>query len=154
MAMTFADFYQILTEAEVRRDDQSLPHDVRARSAETVSLCEERLAKEGLSRDQLADLAKGYEFNGLAGCVVQRKNRITGLLVGLYNAGQAGMDEESGKWATVCEAHSTICNHETLAAARSHFADPTMWCEECQKNHPSKEGSSAWVADSRLAESC
>jgi hypothetical protein len=132
--MTFADFYQILSEAEARRDDQLLPKEVRTRSTETVALCEERMAKMGLSRSQLIELATGYAFNDLAGCVVQRKNRITGLLVGLYNAGQAGMDEESGKWATVCETHSTICNHETLAAAKSHLADPTMWCEECQKN--------------------
>lgn len=73
-----------------------------------------------------------YEFNGLAGCVVQRKSRRTGFMVGLYNATQAGMDPESGSWATVCEEHSTICNHETLMLARSHLGDPTMWCELCQ----------------------
>ncbi|MGF6996684.1 hypothetical protein [Paraburkholderia sp. GAS32] len=42
------------------------------------------------------------------------------------------MDAESGAWATVCEKHSTICNHSTLKLARDHLGDPTMWCEECQ----------------------
>lgn len=75
---------------------------------------------------------KEYEFNGLAGCVVQRKSQRTGHLVGLYNAEQAGMDPDSGPWATVCEKHSIICNHSTLKLARDHLGDPTMWCEECQ----------------------
>lgn len=57
MSMTYGQFYQILTEAEARRDDDSLPDDVRQRSAETVSLCKERMAREGLTRDALIQLA-------------------------------------------------------------------------------------------------
>lgn len=81
-----------------------------------------------------------YEFNGLAGCVVQRMSRRTGYQVGLYKADQAGMDPESGTWATVCEKHSTICNHESLALARSHLGDPTTWCELCQEHNTSPSG--------------
>ncbi|WP_321935387.1 hypothetical protein [Paraburkholderia sp. J8-2] len=55
--MTYADFYQILIEAEQRRDDETLPHEVRGRSEETVSLCKERMAREGLTRDRLIELA-------------------------------------------------------------------------------------------------
>lgn len=55
--MTYADLYQILIEAEARRDDESLPADVSARSAEMVSLVKERMAKEGLTRTQLLHLA-------------------------------------------------------------------------------------------------
>jgi hypothetical protein len=55
--MTFADLWQILIEAEARRDDETLPLDVRERSGETVSLCKERMAREGLTRDQLKALA-------------------------------------------------------------------------------------------------
>ena len=55
--MTYADLYQILIEAEARRDNESIPADVRTRSAETVSLVKERMAKEGLTRSQLVDLA-------------------------------------------------------------------------------------------------
>jgi len=81
-----------------------------------------------------------YEINGLAGCVVQRKSRRTGRLVGLYHADQAGMDLESGAWSTVCEEHSTICNHKTLAHARAHLGDPTMWCELCQEHDGDRAG--------------
>jgi hypothetical protein len=72
-----------------------------------------------------------YAFNGLAGCVEQRKSRQTGLMVGLYHADQAGMDPDAGKWVTVCEAHSQLVNHPTLALARFHLADPVGWCEVC-----------------------
>ncbi len=55
--LTFSMLLQILEEAESRRDDQSLPQDARDRSAETVSLCKQRMAKEGLNRDRLQQLA-------------------------------------------------------------------------------------------------
>lgn len=76
-------------------------------------------------------MPRHYEFNGLAGCVVQRKSRETGLLVGLYHAGQAGMDPEAGAWVTVCEKHGQLVNHETLALARYHLVNPMGWCEVC-----------------------
>lgn len=56
--LTFSMLLQILEEAEERRDDGSLPQDVRNRSAETASLCMQRLADEGLSRERLEHLAK------------------------------------------------------------------------------------------------
>lgn len=77
-------------------------------------------------------MTRDHKFNGLAGCVVQRRSRTTGHVVGLYHAEQAGMDPDSGAWATVCEEHSSICNHDTLALARAHLGDPTMWCEQCR----------------------
>ena len=55
--MTFSMLLQILQEAEARRDDASLPQEVRDRSAETVSLCKQRMAMEGLTREQLTELA-------------------------------------------------------------------------------------------------
>lgn len=56
-------------------------------------------------------MPRQYDFNGLAGCVEQRKSRETGLLVGLYHAEQAGMDPAAGAWATVCEAHGHLVSH-------------------------------------------
>lgn len=56
--MTFAMLLKILTEAEARQADKSLPADVRERSAETVSLCKQRMASEGITRDQLEHLAR------------------------------------------------------------------------------------------------
>jgi hypothetical protein len=93
-------------------------------------------ASAGISVEELREYALGprqYGHNGLAGCVEQRRSRITGSLVGLYEAGQAGLDEDAGRWATVCEDHATSVNHATLATARSHMADPSLWCESCRE---------------------
>ena len=53
----YHQLWLILTEAEARRDDSKLPADVRERSAETVSICKEAMAREGLTRDALKTLA-------------------------------------------------------------------------------------------------
>lgn len=55
--MTPAMLLQFLVEAEARCADETLPKDVRERSAETVSLCKERMAREGWTRSQLEALA-------------------------------------------------------------------------------------------------
>ena len=74
-----------------------------------------------------------YAANGLAGCVFQRRNRKTGLLVGVYNNAQAGMDDDDRRapWSTVCEEHGHVISHAGLALAVSHAADPQGWCEQC-----------------------
>ncbi len=56
--MTYAMLLLMLVEAEGRRDDESLPADVRARSSESVSLCKQRMAMEGITRTKLEQLAK------------------------------------------------------------------------------------------------
>jgi hypothetical protein len=70
--------------------------------------------------------------DGRAGCRQLRKAQQTGTMVGLYDAADAGLDADAGRWATVCEEHGSICNHETLELARWHSADPAGWCEECR----------------------
>lgn len=95
----------------------------------------------GVSVEDLRAYALGprqYDFNSLAGCVIQRRSRISGTLVGLYQAEQAGLDPEAGRWVTVCEDHATCVNHATLAAARAHLPDPTMWCDPCREANPDK----------------
>ena len=81
-----------------------------------------------------------YHVSGLAGCVTQRRSRSTGFLVGLYHADQAGLDPESGPWATVCEEHNWAVNHPTLGLARSHLGDPAGWCEVCGAIEDRKKG--------------
>jgi len=73
---------------------------------------------------------KQYGFNGLAGCVEQRKARENGRLVGIYHNEQAGFDDEM-PWSTVCEEHGQIIAHKTLKLARWHASNPTGWCEHC-----------------------
>ena len=84
-------------------------------------------------------MKREYSFNNLAGCVVQRKSRDTGLLVGLYNAEQADLDTQGGPWVTVCEPHSQLVNHDTLKLAMWHLADPTGWCEVCNGVEPGEQ---------------
>lgn len=79
------------------------------------------------------EVVRLYDFNGLAGCVVQRVARNTGTRVGLYYAEQAGLDPQPGSWTTACEEHSTMIYHSTLALARRHLPDPAGWCEDCRK---------------------
>ncbi len=55
--MTYALLLQMLTEAESRRDNESLPADVRERSGETASICYERMARQGITIHQLRELA-------------------------------------------------------------------------------------------------
>jgi len=76
---------------------------------------------------------KQYDYNGLAGCVEQRRNQKTHFVVGVYNCVQAGMeDDPATPWATVCEEHHTICCHSSLATARHHAGAPEGWCEACR----------------------
>lgn len=35
-------------------------------------------------------------------------------------------------WLTICDEHSTCCQHETLGQARAWATCPD-WCEECQE---------------------
>jgi hypothetical protein len=76
---------------------------------------------------------KEYGFNGLAGCVTQKKNRRTGSTIGVYHADQAGIDgDEASPWATVCETHNQFVTHPSLKLAIDHSAVPDEWCSECK----------------------
>jgi hypothetical protein len=81
---------------------------------------------------------KKYEFNGLAGCVVQSRARTTRTIVGVYNSVQSGMENDpSIPWLTVCEEHGEVVGHCTLAIAREWASAPDTWCEDCQENRKS-----------------
>lgn len=78
-----------------------------------------------------------YAFNGLAGCVTQRKCRETGTLVGLYHSDQSGMESDPElPWTTVCEKHNTLVSHTTLALAKMTLSHPTAFCDECRAAFP------------------
>ena len=85
-----------------------------------------------MARDR--DMAiRTYITDGRKGCVQLRRAKSTGTLVGVYNCDQADLDTDDGSWATVCEEHGSICNHDTLKLARDHASAPDQWCEECGK---------------------
>lgn len=73
-----------------------------------------------------------YAHNGLAGCVSQRRSRVTGTLVGIYCNEQSGMESDpETPWSVVCEVHHTLVCVETLYAAQ-RTNDPSDFCEDCQ----------------------
>ena len=74
---------------------------------------------------------KEYEYNGLKGCVFQRKCRKTRSIVGVYNAKQCGIEAEY-EWITVCEKHGVNVSSEKRADAISLMVDPMEWCTECR----------------------
>lgn len=43
---------------------------------------------------------------------------------------------EHCRWYNVCEAHGSICGHQTLALAKRFAASPKDWCEHCRDNEP------------------
>lgn len=63
---------------------------------------------------------------------VWHENR--GTWVSVYHADDAGIDSsDGGKWAVVCELHSTILQVDTLAQAKADAKlDPDGFCEECR----------------------
>lgn len=67
------------------------------------------------------------------GIVQRRKARSTGTTVLVCEAEPQGFDPDGGKYASCCETHSTIVNHENLKTALAHAATPEEWCEECMK---------------------
>lgn len=81
----------------------------------------------------MSNMSKKYSFNDLAGCVVQRKARQTGTLVGVYNSEQAGLDDDPAcSWSCVCEFHSTLVGHSSLKKALGWSVEPESWCEFCR----------------------
>jgi hypothetical protein len=76
---------------------------------------------------------KQYGFNGITGCVVQRKSRKTGRLVGVYHGVQSGMESDpETPWVTVCEEHGMLVGHPSLRLAMGWAADPEVFCEDCR----------------------
>ena len=56
--------------------------------------------------------------------------------VGVYDGQEAGMDTDGGRWQTVCERHSWVVSHRSLATARGHAPYPADWCEKCNGQEP------------------
>lgn len=64
-----------------------------------------------------------------------RNNKETGTVICVEDTHHpdSDLDPFGGRWATVCERHGMVVNHDTLKLARSHAANPTGWCEPCEK---------------------
>lgn len=75
---------------------------------------------------------KQYTAHGFAGCVEQRA-RYNGAIVGVYEAEQAGLCTEGGKWVIVCEDHGQLENHGSLTRAQQAARKPDGFCTECRR---------------------
>ena len=89
-----------------------------------------------LAIEKMKKQPKTYRAHGFAGCVQKTKNRKTGHMVGVYNAEQAGFDQDGGPWAVICEKHDFLVNFTTLKMARSWASSPDVFCDVCREEHP------------------
>lgn len=83
-----------------------------------------------------AELDRGQRLR--PGCVILRRARSTGTVVGLYRGKEAGLDTDGGRapWATICEgpdgeSHGGVVSHETRALAEGWLSNPDVWCPHC-----------------------
>lgn len=68
------------------------------------------------------------------GCVRLSYAKKSGLLVGLYKAAEAGIENDpETPWATVCEEHGGVVCHATRKIAEAWMATPETWCPTCQE---------------------
>ena len=68
-----------------------------------------------------------------AGALESRRNRRTGLIVTLYRAAEAGMENDpETPYCVVCERHGTLVCMATREQARSAMSVPD-WCADCQE---------------------
>lgn len=74
-----------------------------------------------------------YNFDEQAGCVVRGKNRMTGSIIGLYQATQAGLDDSKGNWVVKCDTHGPMLSFTSALHAKMSISDPTEWCAECKE---------------------
>lgn len=69
--------------------------------------------------------------DNLAGLVQSRRSQLTGTIVNIYRAEEAGLDPDGGPWAVVCETHGAILNRPTRKDAEYFAPYPDNWCESC-----------------------
>lgn len=73
---------------------------------------------------------------GLEPMIDERKRRkASGTIVAVVNSElHPDVDPaEGGPWATICEDHGGLCQHDSLGLARRHATDPVGWCPGCQE---------------------
>lgn len=76
--------------------------------------------------------AGGPRISREAGLYRQRRSRITGTTVSIYNARRAGFDPSAGPWAIVCEEHGAVTGVGSLVEAK-RAAPSVAWCGVCQR---------------------
>lgn len=64
----------------------------------------------------------------------RRKARSTGVTVVLEDTRHpdSDLDPDGGRWATLCDDHGAVVNHDTLQLARWFAPWPEEWCQDCR----------------------
>jgi len=53
--------------------------------------------------------------------------------VTIYNARKQMLDEDGGRWVTVCQTHGTLLNHTSQCAARATMKGGSIkFCDDCR----------------------
>lgn len=73
-------------------------------------------------------MSKRKPYNDCAGYIASRRNEINRGWVVIYVASEQGLDTSDGKYATVCEKHSTT----SVPKARPFLKYPEF-CEACME---------------------
>ncbi len=68
-----------------------------------------------------------------AGYIAERMNpHVPGKKVVIYRAKEQGLDDTNGKYAVVCDAHTTIDNTTNIPDARCLMKAPETFCLGCR----------------------
>jgi hypothetical protein len=60
-----------------------------------------------------------------------RRNRQTGTVLIVAPAAELDLDDEGGRWVTLCDDHGTLVNSDTRNAALSIY--PLDFCDPCRR---------------------
>lgn len=94
--------------------------------------------RAGMKRKARAQ--RRIEQFGSAAIVKRSKARSTGTTVVVEDTAHhdAVADPDGGRWATICEDHGGVVNHDTQAIAQSFASCPEEWCPDCQEENASR----------------
>ena len=76
--------------------------------------------------------SKRKPYNNRAGYIASLRSGLNHGWVVIYDAVSQGMDVD-GRYAIVCETHSTLIGATSLKQARQVMKDPNFFCEGCEK---------------------
>ena len=73
------------------------------------------------------------QHSGECGYIAERMNpHVPGTKVVIYRAADQGIDDADGKYAVVCDAHSTVDHTTSIPNARSLMKAPETFCLDCR----------------------
>ncbi len=79
-------------------------------------------------------MSKRKRHNEDAGYIAERMNPfVPGEKVVIYIGVEQGFEATEGKYAVVCDAHSTNTNTTNIPDARVIMKNPEIFCDQCRR---------------------